>query len=1272
MSSRRRRLDPVGPFGNPDGSRADIEDVLSEFVDFGGNPAYGHLATRANDSKVRVIVGKLGAGKTVYLRRLQDFQSHQDSVYADVPQQSLPKTEVIVKACQWFSDSVLVEKWMQIWERAIMRALASHLLRRPELRQQLHDEQADELERSYARLIADSRRPRSIYSEVRDIINEQHTAHQLSAYLDDPLWDDLEDLLGEVIGQCKPVYFYLDAIDEEFSHAPMYWLRCQEGLFYQVMRLLRDHKLGGRLHVVVCIRDIVMSSVYRSEHAPRYYNEPHIRVLTWDRTSLLYLLGQKLQRLPPSLLMRRSASGPPSIRDWLGIDGDWNGPDGDGTIEDYLLHHTRLIPRDIISLGNELSEEVLRQKQAGRDSVPPAAIEAVVQRCAKRFGDSQLAQCANQISSDLMPQGAALHDYSELFTSTQAYISGTQEDVRSFVRMIGVDRFSRGDLEALQEVADLHFERATNLATVLWQNGLLGYVDEAGRRRYYSMGDIEQFHFPPEVDTYVLHPCLVYAVGGIRHVPEGTEGAAIVRHTVPYAPGERSGRSGVAGAASRSPSRLPLASPALLPAVQASGPASGLASGLASGRSQGLPEPDPEEVRSSAGTKPRDYAVGDVIDGRFEILQVVGRGGFSKVYRVRDDVEDAERAIKLFDNAAGYQAVRREIGALRKIQHPNVVKVFWAGKTRDGEWYLITEFLDGESLDEFATGKKSLRDREAVDVALDLLDALVAFHPDAARIKQLDDQRRAGELTGAESRELAELQNSGLVHRDIKPLNVVLTRTGAKLLDFNIASRAGDPVHTQSGTPPYQPPDAGLDRWDVSTDLFAVGVLLYRLLGNGLHPFPHAMPMAGVPVTDPRTIRPDLDRALAGFLVKACAPASADRFATAVEMRAALREIRAGLLPACVSWFSGSGVDHREDPPLVGHALELVGTAVLELQAGPRHQVAHRGADQHLARAGQGRHPGADVHGDAPDRVAGHLDLTGVQARPDLDAERLYAADGGGRAPDGAARTVEHGEEAVTGRVDLAPPETGQLTAHERVVALEQVPPRPVAVLDREPGRPHDVGEQDGGQDPVGFGQRPDTGHELLDLADERVLIARPHELVVAGELHVPGARNVVGHVAPVTGRDRVGPRDQHRRHGDGRQHGPHVEEVDHLGHRYRGARAGGLALVPRLAFDELGVGEQAGGEQAQQHSLAPRAPRPVPYRLELPVVESPRVIIALGEPGIRVHHDQGPHPRGIGRGEDHGHETRRQVGDQHGLLDPAVIHHGAKVVHPFLDGRQF
>jgi serine/threonine protein kinase len=310
-----------------------------------------------------------------------------------------------------------------------------------------------------------------------------------------------------------------------------------------------------------------------------------------------------------------------------------------------------------------------------------------------------------------------------------------------------------------------------------------------------------------------------------------------------------------------------------------------------SGDSDSLPQPDAAEVRSSVGAKAADYSVGDVIDGRFEILDILGQGGFSKVYRVRDEVEGEERALKLFDTAAGYDAVRREIGALRKVHHPNVVDVFWAGKTEPGDWYLITEFIDGESLDEYVSGKSHLRDREAIDVALDILDALVAIHPDAARIEELDRKKHEGELSKAEYDEWMELQEHGLVHRDIKPLNVMLTRAGAKLLDFNIASRVGDPVYTQSGTPPYQAPDANLTRWDVSTDLFAVGVMLYELLCDGRHPYSASKPMVGEQVIDPRTIRSDLSPELSAFLR---APYRSERFATAQGMKDALLAIRSG------------------------------------------------------------------------------------------------------------------------------------------------------------------------------------------------------------------------------------------------------------------------------------------------------------------------------------------------------------------------------------------
>jgi uncharacterized protein (TIGR02653 family) len=305
-----------------------------------------------------------------------------------------------------------------------------------------------------------------------------------------------------------------------------------------------------------------------------------------------------------------------------------------------------------------------------------------------------------------------------------------------------------------------------------------------------------------------------------------------------------------------------------------------------------LPQPDPAEVKSSVGARASDYAVGDVIDGRFEVLKVVGQGGFSKVYRVHDEVEDADRAFKLFNSAAGYEAVRREIAALRKVHHPNVVEVFWAGKTNAGDWFLITEYIEGESLDTYATGQRHLRDREAIDVVRDILDALIAIHPDSARLLELDAKSKGSELTEAEYEEWRELQEKGLVHRDIKPLNIMLTRTGAKLLDFNIASRVGDPVRTQSGTPPYQAPDADLTRWDVSTDLFAAGVVLYQLLCNGTHPYPESRPIAGDGVIDPLTIRPDLDVQLAQFLRKACASSKEARYSTAQEMKEALDSLR--------------------------------------------------------------------------------------------------------------------------------------------------------------------------------------------------------------------------------------------------------------------------------------------------------------------------------------------------------------------------------------------
>lgn len=510
--------DPVGPFGNPDGSRAPLDELLDTFVDFRGDRAFGGLATRPSDAMVRVIVGRMGAGKTVYLRRLQSYQHAQDSVFAGQIQQSVPSTEVIVKACQWFPTTYLTQKWMQLWRCAILRSLATHLLADPQLWNYLDEDQDRTLRRRFLDLLQDVMRPRTIYSELRSIVSRCNSGYELTRYMDDRRWDDLEDVLAHVIAEVPPIFFYIDAIDEEFSSAPMYWLQCQKGLFFEVMRLLRDARLGGRLHIVTCIRDIVLSAIYRDEHGPRYYGEPHIRVLSWGRESIGILLKEKLGQLHPGFFFDLGDEGR-NVGSWLGMSIVRNERRGvDEDVTDYLLRHTRLIPRDVVSLGNALCQEILHQKSLGRSELPPNALRSVISKSARRFGNAQLAQCGNQITADMMPGNAAVHRYSDAYTSNQEYARSLGQQLREIIGMVGVDRFGYKELMTLREAGNEVFDGHTDVPAVLWQNGLLGYTEGDDVDRFYSLHDIDDFEIPEDVEEYVLHPCMIDSVRSLRSV----------------------------------------------------------------------------------------------------------------------------------------------------------------------------------------------------------------------------------------------------------------------------------------------------------------------------------------------------------------------------------------------------------------------------------------------------------------------------------------------------------------------------------------------------------------------------------------------------------------------------------------------------------------------------------------------------------------------------------------------------------------------------------
>ena len=163
---------------------------------------------------------------------------------------------------------------MQLWYCAIMRSLVTHMLHSKQLSPYLPAAQREELESYVPEIVPARRREVSVYSQVTEIINGHHTARSFSRYFDHPAWAELASTINDVIDSMPPIYFFIDSVDEEYASAPMYWLQCQKGLFYRAMRFLRDQHFGGRLHVIVCVRDHVMASVLRGEHQNRYRGSP--------------------------------------------------------------------------------------------------------------------------------------------------------------------------------------------------------------------------------------------------------------------------------------------------------------------------------------------------------------------------------------------------------------------------------------------------------------------------------------------------------------------------------------------------------------------------------------------------------------------------------------------------------------------------------------------------------------------------------------------------------------------------------------------------------------------------------------------------------------------------------------------------------------------------------------------------------------------------------------------------------------------------------------
>ncbi len=262
-----------------------------------------------------------------------------------------------------------------------------------------------------------------------------------------------------------------------------------------------------------------------------------------------------------------------------------------------------------------------------------------------------------------------------------------------------------------------------------------------------------------------------------------------------------------------------------------------------------------------------------LVAGRYEILNLLGEGGMGSVYRARDSVLDEIVAFKVLrrELAASSELIerfKREVKLARRVTHPNVARMFDIGE-HEGTTFLTMEFIDGEPL-------TSILEREG-----------------PLPIESVS--RAAGEICAG----LAAAHAAGVVHRDLKPDNVMLGRDGRiRITDFGIAR---DPVASTGtvgmvvGTPAYMAPEQVEAQADIDAraDIYALGVMLFELL-TGQLPFKgtSAFTLAAARLTstppDPGTLRTDLPAAIGRVILKCMARDRDDRYADAKQVAEAL------------------------------------------------------------------------------------------------------------------------------------------------------------------------------------------------------------------------------------------------------------------------------------------------------------------------------------------------------------------------------------------------
>jgi eukaryotic-like serine/threonine-protein kinase len=296
-----------------------------------------------------------------------------------------------------------------------------------------------------------------------------------------------------------------------------------------------------------------------------------------------------------------------------------------------------------------------------------------------------------------------------------------------------------------------------------------------------------------------------------------------------------------------------------------------------------------------------DTLLNTLFDGRYRIVRKLGTGGMANVYLAEDEVLGRRVAIKILnDRHAGddqfVERFRREAKNAASLSHPNIVSIYDRGEA-EGTYYIAMEYLDGRSLKELIVARGPAPVNVAIDYARQILGAIRFAH------------------------------RHGIVHRDIKPHNVLVDAEGRlKVTDFGIA-RAGVSQMTEAGsiigTAQYLSPEQAKGApVDQTSDLYSVGVVLYELL-TGVVPFSGDTPveiamkhLSSAP-EPPSAKRAEVPRELDLVVLRALAKDPADRYQSAEEMDADLVRVARGAAVSPATEEAATAIISRPPPTAI-------------------------------------------------------------------------------------------------------------------------------------------------------------------------------------------------------------------------------------------------------------------------------------------------------------------------------------------------------------------